>query len=84
VQFSSAETKPGEAVSVNVKASPFSQVGLLAVDKSVLLLDKGNDFSVSQVFACTAVTPKQLERQSTRVRQQEQNITGCYPYEKFL
>ena len=49
VQFSSAETKPGDAVSVNVKASPFSQVGLLAVDKSVLLLDEGNDFSVSQV-----------------------------------
>ena len=36
-------------MSVNVKASPFSQVGLLAVDKSVLLLDEGNDFSVSQV-----------------------------------
>ena len=49
VKFSSEQTKPGEAVSVNVKASPFSQVGLLAVDKSVLLLDKGNDFSVAQV-----------------------------------
>ena len=49
MKFSSMQTKPGEAVSVNVKASPFSQVGLLAVDKSVLLLDEGNDFSVSQV-----------------------------------
>ena len=49
MKFSSMQTKPGEVVSVNVKASPFSQVGLLAVDKSVLLLDEGNDFSVSQV-----------------------------------
>ena len=49
MQFSSAQTKPGEAVNVNVKASPFSQVGLLAVDKSVLFLNEGNDFSVSQV-----------------------------------
>ena len=49
MKFSRTQTKPGEAVNVNVKASPFSQVGLLAVDKSVLLLDKGNDFSVSQV-----------------------------------
>ncbi|CAB4017257.1 CD109 antigen-like, partial [Paramuricea clavata] len=50
VKFSSEQTKPGEAVNVNVVASPFSQVGLLAVDKSVLLLDQGNDFSVSQVM----------------------------------
>ena len=49
VKFSSEQTKPGEAVNVNVKASPFSHVGLLAVDKSVLLLDQGNDFSVPQV-----------------------------------
>ena len=49
MKFGSKQTKPGEAVSINVKASPFSQVGLLAVDKSVLLLDEGNDFSVSQV-----------------------------------
>ena len=49
MKFGSKQTKPGEAVSINVQASPFSQVGLLAVDKSVLLLDEGNDFSVSQV-----------------------------------
>ena len=36
-------------MNISVQASPFSQVGLLAVDKSVLLLDEGNDFSVSQV-----------------------------------
>ena len=50
VKFSSKQTKPGKAVNVDVKASPFSQVGLLAVDKSVLLLNEGNDFSVSQVY----------------------------------
>ena len=49
MKFGSKQTKPGEAVSINVQASPFSQVGLLAVDKSVLLLNEGNDFSVSQV-----------------------------------
>ena len=52
MEFSNKQRKPGEAVSVNVKASPNSQVSLLAVDKSVLLLDQGNDFSVSQVRLC--------------------------------
>ncbi|XP_028411916.1 CD109 antigen-like isoform X2 [Dendronephthya gigantea] len=50
VEFNTTQTKPGENVTVNVKASPNSEVGLLAVDKSVLLLDEGNDFSVSQVM----------------------------------
>ena len=49
MQFSTRVSKPGESINVNVKASPYSQVGLLAVDQSVLLLKKGNDFSVQQV-----------------------------------
>lgn len=49
VRFSTAVSKPGQDVNVTVKASPYSQVGLLAVDKSVLLLKKDNDFSVEQV-----------------------------------
>lgn len=50
IEFGGATvSKPGEDVDIQIKASPYSQVGLLAVDKSVLLMNKGNDFSVGQV-----------------------------------
>ncbi|XP_064641290.1 CD109 antigen-like isoform X3 [Lineus longissimus] len=45
VKFNKPKAKLGEEVSVNVNAAPKSHVGLLCVDKSVLLLATGNDIT---------------------------------------
>lgn len=37
--------KPGEMVDINVKSNPNSYIGLLGIDKSVLILRGGNDLS---------------------------------------
>lgn len=43
------EAKPGDEVTVRVQSDAGSVVGLLSVDKSVLLLGSGNDITQSQV-----------------------------------
>ncbi|XP_073822273.1 CD109 antigen-like [Musca autumnalis] len=44
------ETKPGTEVSLDIETDPESFVGLLAIDQSVLLLKKGNDFDADQIM----------------------------------
>ena len=44
-----AEAQPGDSVRVQVNAEPHSQVHLLAVDQSVLLLKSGNDITQAKV-----------------------------------
>lgn len=43
------EAEPGDDVKVRVETEAGSTVGLLSVDKSVLLLGGGNDITQSQV-----------------------------------
>lgn len=47
--FSKNETKPGDVgVVLNVRTPDSSYVGLLGVDQSVLLLNKGNDLTADK------------------------------------
>ncbi|XP_037884019.1 CD109 antigen-like [Glossina fuscipes] len=45
-----SQAKPGQEVSLNVKADPNSYVGLLGVDQSVLLLKSGNDLHLHAIL----------------------------------
>ena len=58
VKFDRTEQKPGAHVNVNIDASRYSEVNLLAVDQSVLLMKKSNDFSVSQVYLIKKLNKK--------------------------
>ncbi|XP_060084301.1 CD109 antigen-like [Ylistrum balloti] len=49
INFDRKSAKPGESVRVDLEASPNSQVNVLAVDKSVLLLKTGNDITEDEV-----------------------------------
>ncbi|XP_050320291.1 alpha-1-macroglobulin-like [Bactrocera neohumeralis] len=42
--------KPGAYINLNIDTEPNSYVGLLGVDKSVLLLKSGNDFDAKTIF----------------------------------
>ncbi|CAD6997495.1 unnamed protein product [Ceratitis capitata] len=58
-----AEVKPGEDVTLRIKTTPHSFVGLLAVDQSVLLLGRNNDISKNdftwRLSSYTTYTPWQ-------------------------
>lgn len=45
------QARPGDEIKVKVDTEAGSTVGLLSVDKSVLLLGSGNDISQTQVCA---------------------------------
>ena len=49
VSYSRNESRPGDQVVLKTKATPGSYVGILAVDESVLLMKKDNDFSHKKV-----------------------------------
>ena len=49
IKFSQEEAEPHTQVDVMVTADSMSQVNLLAVDQSVLLLKSGNDITVKEV-----------------------------------
>ena len=49
VQFNTSETRPAKGIKLNIEADAMSEVSVLAVDKSVLLLGTGNDISSDQV-----------------------------------
>ncbi|XP_021365550.1 CD109 antigen-like isoform X1 [Mizuhopecten yessoensis] len=49
INFDRNSAKPKESVRVDLEATPNSQVYILAVDKSVLLLKSGNDISEDEV-----------------------------------
>lgn len=42
--------KPGHIVDINVKSNPNSYIGLLGIDKSVLILRGGNDLAHDQIW----------------------------------
>lgn len=44
------EAKPGQMVDINVKSNPNAYVGLLGIDKSVLILRSGNDLSRDDIW----------------------------------
>ncbi|XP_072168556.1 CD109 antigen-like [Diadema setosum] len=50
VSFSRDEAKPGDEVAFEVETTPEAFVGILTVDKSVLLLKDGNDITHNQVL----------------------------------
>ena len=49
LEFNRQRVRPGDQVSLVAKATPGSHVAFLAVDKSVLLMNKDNDISADQV-----------------------------------
>ncbi|ELU17719.1 hypothetical protein CAPTEDRAFT_165779 [Capitella teleta] len=50
LDFTEAEMKPRQINALNVQANPGSLIGVLAVDKRVLLLKQGNDLSKDEVL----------------------------------
>ncbi|KAK3607704.1 hypothetical protein CHS0354_016728 [Potamilus streckersoni] len=52
IRFNKTTAKPGEHISLKLKADPWSDVNVLAIDKAVLLLKTGND-----------ITPKMVEEE---------------------
>lgn len=42
--------KPGQVVDINVKSNPNSYIGLLGIDKSVLILRSGNDLAQDEIW----------------------------------
>lgn len=50
ISLSEHETDVAQPISVIVDSHPNSYVGLLGVDQSVLLLDKGNDITEDRIF----------------------------------
>ncbi|KAK3607703.1 hypothetical protein CHS0354_016727 [Potamilus streckersoni] len=52
IRFNKTKAKPGEYISLKLKADPGSDVNVLAIDKAVLLLKSGND-----------ITPKMVEEE---------------------
>lgn len=44
-----AYAKPGDKALVRVSTSPYSTVGMLGMDQSLLLLETGNDFTTEEV-----------------------------------
>lgn len=49
MNFMKDEVLPGSQMLVDLKADPKSQINVLAVDKSVLLLKTGNDITKDKV-----------------------------------
>ena len=49
LEYSKERVRPRESIDLQVKAEPKSEVALLAVDKSVLLLATGNDITEADV-----------------------------------
>lgn len=49
MNFMKDEVLPGSQMLVDLKADPNSQINVLAVDKSVLLLKTGNDITKDKV-----------------------------------
>lgn len=43
-------SKPGDIVDINVKSNPNAYIGLLGIDKSVLILRGGNDLAHDQIW----------------------------------
>lgn len=75
--------KPGQIVDINVKSNPNSYIGLLGIDKSVLLLRGGNDLTSDQIW-------NELEMFSTQVKHRsydysEERKMPCYynPWDDF-
>ncbi|XP_067624053.1 CD109 antigen-like [Eurosta solidaginis] len=66
--------KPGSYVSIDVETDPQSYVGLLGMDKSVLLLKSGNDFDAEVIF-------KDLEKIQNKTPQSYLSTNGTYPGE---
>lgn len=54
-------TNPGHTVDINVKSNPNSYIGLLGIDKSVLILRGGNDLAHDQIW-------NELESFNTQVK----------------
>lgn len=50
LSLSKLEARPGEEIDVNMKTNPKSFVGLLGIDKSLLLLKSGNDLDRDQIL----------------------------------
>ena len=51
MKFNKESAQPGEQVDLEINADAGSQVNVLAVDKSILLLKTGNDITVQDVSA---------------------------------
>lgn len=50
LNVSNDKCKPGEEVDIRVTSKPTSFVGLLGIDKSVIILKSGNDLSETDIF----------------------------------
>lgn len=85
------EAKPSEVVTLNIKTDPLSFVGLMAVDKSVLLMQTGNDFNEGSIFSdmdgLRSWAPEKNGRHSTYPGKDRGFVTltnACYPHPSKL
>ncbi|XP_031637598.1 pregnancy zone protein-like, partial [Contarinia nasturtii] len=69
--------KPGEIVDINVKSNPHSYIGLLGIDKSVMILRGGNDLTHDEIW-------KELKISRSKVKRRRYNSTRHWPHSGAL
>lgn len=62
LDVSSGTAKPGQLVDINIKCNPNSYVGLLGIDKSVLILRSGNDLSSDDIWNALENSHRQVKK----------------------
>lgn len=56
--------KPGQIVDINVRSNPNAYIGLLGIDKSVLILRSGNDLSRDEIWNEIELYHSEVKRRS--------------------
>lgn len=56
--------KPGQIVDINIKSNPNSYIGLLGIDKSVMILRSGNDLGKDEIWNELELFHSEVKRRS--------------------
>lgn len=85
MDVTSETAKPGQIVDINIKSNPNSFIGVLGMDKSVLLLRSGNDFSHDEVWNALTSFDWQVKRRSYDYSEEKRRPAPCYynPWKHF-
>lgn len=78
MNISPEASKPGDNVTITINSAPNSYIGLLGVDKSVLLLKKGNDLETQSIFSELDKNGNEAKELNRRIRSVVFNDDDCY------
>lgn len=70
--------KPGQIVDLNVKSNPNAYIGLLGIDKSVLILRSGNDLAQDEIWNELELFHSQVKRRIYDYSEKKQRKMPCY------